>query len=153
MPNWGYSVTGLDPGKTARASGRELRISPKQTLEVCRTLKGMKVDAAKQLLQDVIEKKRPIAIARYRKEVPHRHGVEGYAAGRYPTKVAKDLLKILEGLEANATFKGLDAEKLRITHIASQRARIIRKYIPRAHGRATPYYNKLTHVEIVVEEV
>ena len=153
MPDWGYSVTGLDPGKTAKASGRELRISPKDAREVCKTLKGMKIDDAKRLLSEVVEKKRPIPITRYRKEVPHRHAVEGYAAGRYPIKVAKDLLKILESLESNATFKGLDLERLRIIHIASQRARVLRKYIPRAHGRATPYFNRLAHLEVVVEEV
>ncbi len=29
MPEWGYSVKGLDPDKSVKCAGRELKISPK----------------------------------------------------------------------------------------------------------------------------
>ena len=60
MPSWKYSVQGLDPDKTAIASGRDLRIKPKTSREICHALKGMKLEDAKQFLVDVIDKKRAV---------------------------------------------------------------------------------------------
>jgi len=44
MPSWKYSVQGLDPDKTAIASGRDIRIKPKVAREICHQLKGMKLE-------------------------------------------------------------------------------------------------------------
>ena len=152
MPSWKYSVKDLNPEKTAIASGRDLRIKPKVAREICNTLKGMKLDSAKLYLNDVIDKKRPIPYRRYRGKTPHRKGDLGFDAGRYPEKSAKEILRILDSVEANAEFKGLYADKLRIIHMAAHRGRVIRKFIPRAFGRASPYYKHLTHIEVAVEE-
>jgi large subunit ribosomal protein L22 len=152
MPSWKYSIKDLDPDKTALASGRDLRIKPKVTREICNTLKGMKLEDAKNLLEDVIEKKRPIPYKRYRRKIPHRKNLIGHDAGRYPEKAAKEILKLLNSVESNAEFKGLYADRLRIIHLATQRGRVIKKFIPRAFGRASPYYKHLTHVEVAVEE-
>lgn len=149
MPEWGYSIQDLDPDRTVKCSGRELRISPKAATEVCRAIKGMKLDEAKRFLEEIIKMKRPVPFKRYKKEVPHRRMDEKWYAGRYPVKAAKRILRLLEELEANAEYKGMDAENLVIIHAASQRGRKIRKYIPRAFGRATPYFETLTHVELV----
>ncbi|HYB93029.1 MAG TPA: 50S ribosomal protein L22 [archaeon] len=153
MPKWGYSVTGLDPSKTVKASGRERRVSPKATREVCRAIKGMKLDDAKSFLGKVIDKKMPVAFARYKKEVPHRRGLERGYAGRYPVKAASEVLNVLENAESNAENKGLDHEKLRIIHAAAQRARQTKKMIPRAFGRASPYFEQQTHIELVLSEM
>ena len=58
MPKWGYSIIAeeLDPEKTAKASGREIRVSQKSSREVCRTIKGMKLVQAKQYLRQVMKK-------------------------------------------------------------------------------------------------
>ncbi len=152
MPNWGYSITGLDPDRTAKTSGRDLRISPKHAREVCQTIRHMHLEEARLFLQDVIAMKRPVPYRRHKKEVPHKAGIEGWYAGRYPVKAARVILGLLDGIEANATAKGLDVDRLRLVHCASQRARKIRKYIPRAFGRASPRFDKLCHVELVVEE-
>ncbi|MEM2926267.1 MAG: 50S ribosomal protein L22 [Candidatus Bathyarchaeia archaeon] len=153
MPSWKYSITGLDPDKTAIASGRDLRISPKHAMEVCRAIRGMMLDEAKEYLQKVIDGKAPVPYRRHKKKVGHRHELQGWYAGRYPRKASKEILKLLEGAEANAEFKGLNPERLRILHASSQKGRKIRNYIPRAFGRATPYFRELTHVEIALEEV
>lgn len=152
MPSWKYSVQDLDPDKTAVASGRDLRIKPKSAREICNSIKGMKLQNAKVFLEDVIEKKRPVPYKRHRKKVPHRKGLPGYDSGRYPEKAAKEILKLLNSVEANAEFKGLYADRLRIIHLAAHRGRVIKKFIPRAFGRASPYYKHLTHVEVAVEE-
>jgi large subunit ribosomal protein L22 len=153
MPSWRYSVTGLDPDKTAIASGRDLRIKPKAAREICNYIKGMKLEKAKEILQDVVELKKPVPYYRYRLKVPHRSEAQGFDAGRYPQKAAGEILRVLEAVEANAEFKGLDTENLKITHIAAHRGRRIRKFIPRAFGRASPYFRHLTHIEVAVEEV
>ncbi|HDI47217.1 MAG TPA: 50S ribosomal protein L22 [Candidatus Methanomethylia archaeon] len=156
MPTWGYSITGLDPDRTAIASGRDLRISPKDAREVCKAIKGMMLDDAIRFLEDVIALKQPVPLFRYRKKVPHRRGVSdrwGIPTGRYPVKAAREILKVLQNARANAEAKGLDVERLRIIHAAAQQGTKIRKYIPRAFGRATPYFHPLTHIEIAVEEI
>ena len=152
MPSWKYSVQGLNPEKTAIASGRDLRIKPKVAREICNQLNGMRLDQAKVYLEDVIDKKRAVPYYRYRKKVPHRKELQGHDAGRFPEKTAEEILKILNSVEANAEFKGLYADRLRIVHMAAQRGRVIRKYIPRAFGRASPYFKHLTHIEVAVEE-
>jgi len=149
VPKWKYSVTGLDPDKTVKCAGRELRVSPKAAVEICGTIKGMKVAEAKELLERVCVKKKAIPYRRYKKEVPHRSLDERWHAGRYPVKTASTVLKLLEELEANAEYKGLNLAKVRIIHAASHRGMKIRNYIPRAHGRSSPSFNILTHFEIV----
>lgn len=149
MPKWGYSIKEIDSERSVRCSGRELRISPKAATEICRAIRGMRLDEAKSLLEAVIARKRPIAYRRYKKEVPHKSLEERWYAGRYPVKAAGKMLKLLEELESNAEYKGLEPDRLRIIHAASQRGAKIRKFIPRAFGRASPYYNVQTHVELV----
>ncbi len=153
MPSWKYSVKGLDPDRTAIASGRDLRISPKAAREICNYIRGMNLQKAKEVLREVIELRRAIPYRRHKKKIPHRKGLQGFYAGRYPVKAAEAILKVLEAVEANAEFKGLYTDRLRIVHIAAQRGPVIKKYIPRAFGRSTPYFERLTHIEVAVEEV
>jgi len=148
MPIWGYSAKVLDPERTVKCAGREIRISPKAATEICKAIKGMKLPEAKKLLEDVAENKRSIPYKRYNKEVPHRPH-QGFHAGRYPQKAAIRIHKLLEELEANAEYRGLDTEKIKITSAVSHRGMKIKKFIPRAFGRASPYFNILTHVELV----
>jgi large subunit ribosomal protein L22 len=154
MPKWGYSIIEeeLDPEKTAKASGREIRVSHKAAREVCRTIKGMMLDNAKTYLRDVTEKKRPVPFRRYKKKLGHRHGVEKAFAGRYPVKTAQQVLRVVEGAEANAENKGLDVDRLRILHAAAYPGMKIKRYSPRAHGRSSPRFETTTHIEIVLEE-
>jgi len=154
MPKWGYSILEeeLDPEKTAKASGREIRVSHKHAREVCRTIKGMMLNNAKKYLRDVIDKKKAVPFRRHKKKLGHRHGIEKASAGRYPVKTAQKILHILEGAEANAENKGLDVDRLRIFHAAAYQGIKIKRFTPRAHGRASPRYETTTHVEIVLEE-
>jgi len=152
MPSWKYSVEGLDPDRTAIASARDLRVSPKAAREVCRFIRGMDLGKAKDALQEVIDLRRPVPFFRHDKTIPHRGGVQGFDSGRFPVKAAREILKLLGAVEANAEFKGLYTDRLRIRHIATQRARVVRNYIPRAFGRSSPFFDHLTHVEVAVEE-
>lgn len=152
MPSWSYSVKDLDPERTAIASGRDLRISPKAAVEICRAIRGLTLDDAKRLLQDVIALNRSIPYKRYKKKVAHKGDLQGWYAGRYPVKACKAILKVIESAESNAEFKGLNLERLRVIHAVAHRGMMIKRYTPRAFGRATPNFEVLTHVEIVLEE-
>ena len=153
MPKWGYSITDMNLEKTAKASGRELRVSPKHAREVCNTIKGMKLDHAKDYLKQVILKKKAVPFRRFNKKVGHRHGLEKAFSGRYPVKAAQHILGVLEGAEANAEYKGLDMERLRIIHASAYPGIKIKRFIPRAFGRSSPRFNTLSHVELVLEEM
>jgi len=153
VPQWEYSIKEFDPDRTVKCSGRELRISPKAATEICRKIRGMRLEAAKKLMEDVQKKKRAIAFRRYHKEVPHRSLDEPWYAGRFPVKAAKTFLFLLEEMEANAEFKGLDVDRLRIVHAAAQRGMKTQRFVTRAYGRATPFQNTLIHVELMGYEV
>jgi len=153
MPKWGYSSLRLDGEGIAKASGRDMQISPKAAREVCGAIRSMRLEEARRFLQDVIEKKRPVPYRRYNKEVSHKAGIQGWYAGKYPVKTAREMLKILNSLEANAGEKGLELERLRIVHAVTHRGRLIKRFIPRAFGRASPKFDKLCHVELAVEEM
>lgn len=152
MPKWGYSITGLDPETTVKASGRELSISHKAAREVCNAIKGMPLDQAKTYLNKVMQKKKPVPFKRHTKKQGHRHGLEKAFAGRYPIKTAQKILKVLEGAEANAEAKGLDLERLKILHAAAYPGMKVKRYSIRAFGRSSPKVQTLTHVELVLEQ-
>jgi len=154
MPKWGYSIIEemLNPEKTAKASGRELKISHKAAREVCKAIKGMMLNDAKQYLRDVTAKKKAIPYTRYNKKLPHRHGLIKTFAGRYPIKASQQILDVLESAQSNAENKGLDVDRLRIMHAAAYQGIKLKRYTPRAHGRASPKYDTTTHVEIVLDE-
>jgi large subunit ribosomal protein L22 len=154
VPKWGYSIAEeeLDPEKTAKASGREVRVSHKSAREVCKTIKGMMLTQAKQYLRDVMAKKKPVPFRRFTKKLGHRHGLEKAYTGRYPVKTAKHILKILEGAESNAENKGLDTDRLRIIHASAYPGMKAKRFMPRSHGRATAKFQILCHVEIALEE-
>ncbi|MBS7604867.1 MAG: 50S ribosomal protein L22 [Candidatus Bathyarchaeia archaeon] len=151
MSEWGYSIVTYDRATMARASGRELRVSPKAAIEICAAIRGMMLEEAKKYLRDVIAKRVAVPYRRYKKKLPHRRGLGG--AGRYPVKAASKILEVLESAEANAEYKGLDTEKLKIIHASAYPGAKIRRYMPRAFGRATPKFETLCHVEIVLQEV
>lgn len=154
MPKWGYSIIQetLNPEKTAKASGRELKVSHKAAREVCRAVRGMKLSTAKEYLRDVIAMKKAVPYARYTKKLGHRHGIEHSFAGRYPIKTTEQILRVIEAAQSNAENKGLDVDRLRIMHSAAYPGMKLKRFTPRAHGRASPKYDITTHVEIVLDE-
>ena len=74
-------------------------------------------------------------------------------SGRYPQKAATEILKLLDNLESNAEYKGMDLDRLKIINAVVHKGRVIKRFIPRAMGRATPKNDVLTHVELVAQEM
>ncbi len=145
----GYTTT-ADPDTTAKALGREMPVSPKFAREVAGMIRGMKVETARQALEDVIDKKRAVPLKRYNKRVSHKPGV---GPGRYPVKAAKAILGVLDSAASNAEYKGLDVSNMAIATISVARGRTIPGHMPRAHGRATQWNQETVNLEIIIEEV
>jgi large subunit ribosomal protein L22 len=155
VPKWGYSIAEerLDPEKSVKASAREIRVSHKAAREVCRVIKGMMLTQAKKYLKNVMAKKSAVPYKRFTKKLGHRRGLDHASAGRYPVKAAKYILKVLESAEANAENKGLDIDRMRIIHAASHQGMKVKRFQPRAQGRASPSFDILVHLEVALEEL
>ena len=139
-----------NPEITAKAYGREIRVSPKHCYEVSKSIRGMNVAVAKNFLKEVAAKKRPVKYTRYKKSLSHKRGI---GPGRFPVKAAEKILGIIESAQNNAEYKGLDSENMRIYTIAIHRGRFIKKYMPRAHGRSTRWFDCTSNIEVILEEI
>lgn len=152
MPHFGYSFQGYDPAIHVRASLREVDVSPKEAREVCAAIVGLTLEKARRLLNDVIQLKTPVPFRRYNRKVGHKRQIQGFYAGRYPVKVAKVMLGLLDSLEANAEYKGMEPSRVKIIHAAAYPGRKLKRFTPRAFGRATPRDKVLVHIEVVGAE-
>jgi large subunit ribosomal protein L22 len=131
----------------------ELHISPKAAREVCRSLRGMRAKAARAYLEDVIALKKAVPFKRFNRNVAHKHGLVKADAGRFPQKTARAVLVVLENALANAEYKGMEADSMRIFHAGTLKGRTIRGWMPRAMGRATPKNTETVSVEMILTEV
>jgi large subunit ribosomal protein L22 len=124
-------------------------MSPKKTYEVLNAIRGLPVERARHLLEEVVALKRAVPFRRYNQETAHHRGI---GPGRYPKKVAKNVLAVLRNAEQNADYEGLDAERLYVKVAASARGKIHTAMMPRAHGHGDPWNEQTTNVEIVLAE-
>ncbi len=69
-----------------------------------------------------------------------------------PKKAARIAENVLKSAIANAEQKGLDLDRLYIKKAVADRGPMLKKWIPRAHGRATMVRKRLSHITIVVAE-
>ena len=153
----GYSGK-YDPERMARAYGKELHISPKHSVEICRAIRGLPITSAKDMLEAVMRKEEAVPFRRYNKRVPHQRTRGPYTKktgpGRFPVKAAKEILKVIESAQSNADREIddlVDIDDLRIVTAAASKGRIIKGYQARAHGRWNPWNEETTNVEIILE--
>lgn len=144
----GYTME-PDPKTTAKAYGKELRVSPKKSYEVCNMIRGKDVDTALNILDDIIDMKKAVPYRRYNKQVAHNKGV---GPGGFPVKAAKLIKQTIEEAQNNAEDKGLDSDRMRILSIAAHRGRPSKSNRPRAHGRSTPFNRTTTNLEVILQE-
>lgn len=152
MGRFSYAFQKYDGTKHVRSSLREKDISHKHAREIAVSIKGLSIEKARDYLQDVINKERAVPFRRYKTQVGHRSD-PGVMAGRYPQKSAKEFIKLLDNLESNAEYKGMDLDRLKIINATTHKGVIVKRFTPRAMGRATPKDNVLTHVELVAQEL
>lgn len=130
----------------AKAIGRDLPISTKQSIEVCDFIRGKKVAIVKDKLGKVIGEKEAVPFKRHRRDVGHKKG--RIAAGRYPRKTCTYILKLVASAEANAKNLGFNVSNLVIkSAIANKGSR------PARHGRRRGIQMRRSHVEVIVAEV
>ncbi|HET8719536.1 MAG TPA: 50S ribosomal protein L22 [Candidatus Nitrosotenuis sp.] len=151
MPHFGYAFQNFDSTKHVRAAIREKSISHKHAREIAVMIKGLSIEKARDYLQEVISLKRAVPFRRYKMQVGHRTDT-GVMSGRYPKKAATEFIKLLDNLEANAEYKGMDLDRLKIIAANAHRGVLVKRFTPRAMGRATPKNNVLTHIELVAQE-
>lgn len=106
------------------------RVSLKNSVRVCKEIKGKDVESAKRFLEMMINEKINLD-------------------GKYYTKICKTLLQLLNSAEANAKNKNMNVERLFIKEAKANKG--VRFYrvgrIKRGIRRS-----KSTHLEIVLSE-
>ena len=65
---------------------------------------------------------------------------------------AKPLLKLLRSAIANARNQKMDASRLFVSSIRVDQGPMLKRFLPRAQGRATPIHKKMSHVTLILSE-
>jgi large subunit ribosomal protein L22 len=132
-----------------KAMGRDMNVSFKDMVVLASAIRGKKLGKAIELMNDVIALKKPVPYRRFNNGVGHRRG-DNAKVGKYPKKAAKHVLAVLMNLQANAEFRGYDAERIMLTHVQAQRgvSRLRRK----PKGRWTVWNTEYCHMQMIGEE-
>ncbi len=115
--------------KHVKAYGSSLSISTKNSVNICKALKGKNLGKGKKLLENMLEKKYSLN-------------------GKYHTNAVSEILNILKSAESNAEFKGLDSERLTIQASAHKGFTFFR---PR-RMKMRRDQKKVTNIQIVLVE-
>lgn len=145
-----YSVKLGDESRIAKAMGRDLNISFKHSVAICKKLKGAKLSDALTLLDAVVAMKKAIPFTRFKKGIGHRKGLKGNNIAKYPQKAAAEISRVLRNAETNADYKGLNLEQLKISHIQAQKGVSRAKRKPK--GRWATWKTQLVNVQVVLKE-
>ncbi len=62
------------------------------------------------------------------------------------------LRKAIDSAVANADFRKMDLDKLIVADVQIDKAGVMRRFLPRAHGRATPFKKQLAHIHVSLAE-
>jgi large subunit ribosomal protein L22 len=107
----------------ARAVSKHLRISPQKARLVGDMIRGKRVEEALMILDFV------------------------------PRKAARMISKTLRAVIANAeNTQRVDVDRLYVARIVVDEGVTLKRFLPRAHGRATGLKKRSSHVTIVVDE-
>jgi large subunit ribosomal protein L22 len=154
MPNYCYAFQNFDKSKHVRAALREKDISHKHAREIALAIRGMSIEKAREFLENVIARRIAVPYRRYNNEVAHRSNIkDGFFSGRFPKKAAEEFLRLLDNLESNGEYKGMDLDRLMIISAVVHKGTKLERFTPRAMGRSSPKIDTLVHVELVAQEV
>jgi large subunit ribosomal protein L22 len=107
----------------SRAVSRHLRIAPRKARLVVDLIRGKGVGEALSILEFV------------------------------PKKGARMVAKTLKSAIANAeNTQNVDVDRLYVKHVSVGAGATLKRFTPRAQGRATPIRKRTSHVQIVVDE-
>uniref|UniRef100_A0A2K5N3S1 Large ribosomal subunit protein uL22 n=1 Tax=Cercocebus atys TaxID=9531 RepID=A0A2K5N3S1_CERAT len=125
----------MNPRKSCKSRGSNLRVHFKNTRETAQAIKGMHIRKPTKYLKDVTLQKQCAQAKQW-----------GWTQGRWPKKSAEFLLHMLKNAESNAELKGLDVDSPVIEHIQVN----IAPKMP--HGQINPYMSSPCHIEMIVTE-
>src|SRR3989338_10895981 len=137
------STTTVGTEHSALAKSTNLPISTKHCVEISHCLRYKTVSYAKKFLQEVVNIERAVPFRRFTRNVGHKARM---ASGRFPSKAAREFLRVISSAEANAQVKGLNASALTIIKLVANRAPT-----PRT-GVRQRYSTHRTHLEVVLAE-
>jgi ribosomal protein L22 len=104
-----------------RASSKYVRVSPRKARLVADQIRGMHIEGARALLQFS------------------------------PRSAAQDIQKLLDSAAANAENNhDLVADEMRVAEITVDEGPTLRRYRPRALGRATPINKRTSHIAVAL---
>ncbi len=106
-----------------RAKAKYLRISPFKVRKVAGVVKGMPVEAGLDTLKFM------------------------------PQKAARMLSKVVQSAVANADQADLDIDNLFISNIIVEHGPSLKRFRPRARGRACRILKRMSHVTVVLDEM
>ncbi len=107
----------------ARAISRNLRIAPRKVRLVADLVRGKAVGEALNMLDHL------------------------------PKKGAKIVSKTIRSVVANAeNTQSVDVDRLYVKRIAVDGGAVMKRFTPRAHGRATVIRKRTSHLTVVVDE-
>jgi large subunit ribosomal protein L22 len=70
-----------------------------------------------------------------------------------PKKAARFVAKTLKSAVANAEHgQRVDVDKLYVKQVFVDEGPTAKRFLPRAHGRATPLFKRTSHITVVVDE-
>lgn len=107
---------------TARAILRYAHLSPFKARQVINLIRGKDVATALAILQ------------------------------RVPKKSARIVEKLLRSAIANAENKGMDIDNLYVVKIHAEQGPMLKRYTPKAHGRATMIRRRFSHIYVYLAE-
>merc|ERR1719230_1524896 len=116
----------------------------------------MPVSKALKFMDDVLAFRAVVPFVKYtggigRKAQAKQSKVPG-DKGRWPVKATAVVKDLLKNAIANGETKGLDPEKLYISHAQCNRAPAGRRRTYRAHGRIGKYASQPAHIEFILTE-
>ena len=111
----------------------------KHTREIGNAIKGRTLKNAQEYLENVLQFKEAIPFTKYTGGIGRHAVAKRYAAPgdkvSWPQKATRTFLDLLRNAESNAEAKGLEMDKVVITHVNCNQAPKMRRRTYRAHGR------------------
>ena len=107
---------------TQMAQLNYLKIAPRKVRLIADTLKGMPVKEAEAQLLLRVQRS------------------------------SRPLLKLIRSAVANAKNRKMDASKLFVSSLVVNPGPVLKRFLPRAQGRATPLLKRMSHVVLVLSE-
>jgi len=152
--NYQVQLSDSDKKKIASAVAKNARMSLKYATEIAREIKGKPLAKAMQNLENIAAHKQYLPLRMFNKNVAHRKGasVSNVKSGRYPEQACKIILSILESVKANADYKGLDEEKLLVTHAFASQGFCRRSNQNKGHIGGKSRKRHSVHFEVFVRE-